>query len=261
MAYENLFHTEIGHGLFLISTDLQGKSMFPGPATTNSYLVIGEEKAMLFDLAVDDPAVKEYVQTLTDKPMMLVLSHCHYDHVYHLNRFLDAWLHEQDASLLDGTRFGTSKIDPCPSLHFLCDGDTVDLGNRILDVIHIPGHTPGSILLLDRKTKILLSGDTGARRLLLGVTARVSIEDLCADLERLKNYDFEVMYSAHDRCAIPKGHIDTMLDTIRKDLAGAKRIVPVPDVGDLLCVSRGEETDLAYFDIALLERKDGYHEK
>ena len=256
MAYHNIFHDPIGDEIFLLSTNLQGTSMLPGPTTTNSYLVIGDEKAMLFDLAIDDPAVKEYVQTLTDKPIMLVLSHCHYDHVYHLNRFSDAWVHEQDAPLLDGTRFGTSKIDPCPSLHFLGDGDTVDLGNRILDVIHIPGHTPGSILLLDRKTKILLSGDTGARRLLLGVTECVSIEDLCADLERLKTYDFDVMYSAHDRCAIPKGHMDTMLDVIKNDLSGADRIVPVPDVGNLLCVSRGEETDLAYFDVALLERKD-----
>lgn len=130
-----------------------------------------------------------------------------------------------------------------------------------MDVIHIPGHTPGSLLLLDRETKILLSGDTGARRLLYGLTDHIPTEVFCADLEQLKTFDFTAMYSAHDRCAIPKAHIDTMLDVIRNNLHGAERIVSVPGVGNLHCTSRGEETDLHYFDIAFLERKDGYHEK
>jgi len=261
MAFENLFHTEIGDGIFLISTDLQGKSMLPGPATTNSYLVIGEEKAMLFDLTVDDPAVKEYVKDLTDKPIMLALSHAHPDHIYHLNLWEEVWLHPADEKFLHGGFLGMDAVEPFPKLHFLHGGDTIDLGNRILDVIHIPGHTPGSILLLDRKTKILLSGDTGARRLLYGITDYIPTEVFCADLERLKTFDFTAMYSAHDRCAIPRAHIDTMLDVIRNNLHGAERIVPVPGVGNLLCTSRGEETDLHYFDIAFLERKDGYHEK
>ena len=261
MAYENLFYREIGEDIFLISTDLQGTSLLPGPATTNSYLVIGEEKAMLFDLAVDDPAVKAYVEQLTGKPVMLVLSHAHPDHIYHLNLWEEVWLHPADEKFLHGGILGMDAVEPFPKLHFLQGGDTIDLGNRILDVIHIPGHTPGSILLQDRKTKILLSGDTGARRLLYGITDFVPVYDFCADLERLKTFGFEVMYSAHDRCAIPKAHIDTMLDVIKNDLPGAKHIVPIPDVGNLLCVSRGEEIDLAYFDVALLERKDGYHEK
>ncbi len=254
MAYENLFHTEIGDGIFLISTNLQGTSMLPGPATTNSYLVIGEEKAMLFDLAVDDPAVRAYVEHLTDKPIMLVLSHAHPDHIYYLNLWEEVWLHPSDEKFLHGGILGLGAVEPFPELHFLQGGDTVTLGNRILDVIHIPGHTPGSILLLDRNTKILLSGDTGARRLLYGITDFVPVNDFCTDLERLKTFDFEAMYSAHDRCAIPKVHIDTMLDVIRNNLARAERSVPVPGVGNLLCVSSGEETDLNYFDIALLER-------
>ena len=251
MAYENLFHAQIGDGIYLISTNQQGKSMLPGPATTNSYLVVGDEKAMLFDLAVDDPALKEYAKNLAGKPMMMVLSHGHYDHIYHLEQFSDVWLHEKDAPLLQGGGAGLRKVMPCPNLHFLAEGDVIDLGDRKLDVIHIPGHTPGSILLLDRKTKVLLSGDTGARRLLLGVTGMVQLEDLCSDFERLKEFDFEVMYSAHDRCALLKTHIDTMLDVIENQFREKCQRVTLEGVGDFLLYRTGKEEELYYFDVCM----------
>lgn len=259
MAYENLFHKEVADGIFLLSTDLSGpnedgRSMLPGKATTNSYLVVGSEQALLFDLAVDEPGVKEYAEKLAGIPVMLVLSHGHYDHIFHMERFKEAWLHEKDAPLLDGSLFGTKKIEPCPKLHYLKHGDVINLGDRFLDVIHIPGHTPGSILLLDRQTRVLLSGDTGARRFLFGVTPSVSLDVLCEGLEKLKNFPFDVMYSAHDRCGIPKKHIDTMLDVIRNDLPYTDKSISIPDAGTMLCAGRGREEDLSYFDVAVLNR-------
>ena len=238
-------------GLYLISTDAQGESMAPGPATPNSYLVVGEEKTVLFDLAVDDSAIGEYARKLAGKPMMLVLSHGHYDHIYHLEQFSDVWLHEKDAPLLQGGGIGLRQVDPCPNLHFLEDGDVIDLGNRKLDVIHIPGHTPGSILLLDRKTKTIFSGDTGARRLLYGVTGFVPMEDFCYKLRQLKSFDFDIMYSAHDRCALPKTHIDTMLDVIENHFWEEGRQVTLEGVGDFLLYRTGKEDELHYFDICM----------
>ena len=244
-----LFHKEIGDGVYLISTDEQGTSMLPGPATTNSYLVIGEENALLFDLAVDDPKLGAYVQKLAEKTVMTVLSHGHYDHIYHMEQYDDVWIHENDVPLLRGEGFGLRKVDPCPQLHLLKDGDVIDLGGRKLDVIHIPGHTPGSILLLDRKTKLLLSGDTGARRLLYGVTGFVPFEDFYEDLVRLKAFDFEVMYSAHDRCALPKAHIDTILDVIQNQFQEKAQKVTLDGMGDFLLYRMGNENELCYFDI------------
>ena len=251
MAYKNLFHVQIGDGIYLISTDQQGKSMQPGPATTNSYLVVGNEKALLFDLAVDDPALKEYAQNLAGKPMMLTLSHGHYDHIYHLEQFSDVWLHEKDTSLLQGGGAGLRKVKPCPNLNSLAEGDVIDLGERKMDVIHIPGHTPGSILLLDRKTNILLSGDTVARRLLYGITGFVPFDDFCHQLRQLKAFGFDVMYSAHDRCALPKTHIDTMLDVIENHFREKGQQVTLEGVGDFLLYRTGKEEELHYFDICM----------
>lgn len=266
MAYEDLFHAEIGEGIYLISTKKcspndEPCSLLPGKATTNSYLAVGEEKALLFDLAVDEAALGEYARDLAGKPLMLVVSHVHYDHVYNLKLYDKVWLHPGDEKLLRSRKLGMKPVRPCPKVEYLRDGETVDLGGRILDVINIPGHTKGSILLLDRKTKILLSGDTGARRLLYGVTEYVPLKDFCADLERLKQRDFDVMYSAHDRCAIPKAHIDTMLDVIKNDLPRAEKTISIPMVGKLVCISRGEETRLSYFDMAMLKRKGKYSDE
>lgn len=147
-----LFHAQVAEGIFLISSDISGpdsdgRSLKPGRATANSYLVIGEDKALLFDMAVNEPGLAAYTRSLTDRPVFPVLSHGHIDHVYHLEDFSEAWLHRGDIPLLKGKGIGTRKIKPLPVIHELADGDTIDLGGRLLDVIHIPGHTMGSILL------------------------------------------------------------------------------------------------------------------
>jgi len=158
-----LFHAQVAEGIFLISSDISGpnsdgRSLKPGRATANSYLVVGDEKALLFDMAVNEPGLADYARSLTDRPVFPVLSHGHIDHVYHLEDFSEVWLHSGDIPLLKGKGIGTRKIKPLPVIHELADGDTIDLGGRLLDVIHIPGHTMGSILLLDRNTRVLLSG-------------------------------------------------------------------------------------------------------
>ena len=75
-----LFHAQVAEGIFLISSDISGpdsdgRSLKPGRATANSYLVVGDEKALLFDMAVNEPWVADYARSLADKPVFPVLSH------------------------------------------------------------------------------------------------------------------------------------------------------------------------------------------
>ena len=132
-------------------------------------------------------------------------------------------------------------------------GDVIDLGGRELEVFHIPGHTPGSILLLDRKCRVLLSGDTCARRLLYGLHEQVSFEEFCASLENLKTADFDVMYSAHDRCAIPKEYLYHMRLLLKNEVPQTKNVVDLPGIGEMKCFFHGDIRTLDYFDIAFME--------
>jgi glyoxylase-like metal-dependent hydrolase (beta-lactamase superfamily II) len=74
------------------------------------------------------------------------------------------------------------------------DGDVIDIGGRILEVIHTPGHSPGSISLLDKKNRILFTGDTYFPGPLYAHPEDVNIEDYMASMNnlasRVSEYDF-----------------------------------------------------------------------
>jgi glyoxylase-like metal-dependent hydrolase (beta-lactamase superfamily II) len=146
---------------------------------------------------------------------------------------------------------GQPPVNHCPALHFLEEGDTIDLGGRIIDVIHIPGHTPGSLLFLDRKTRCLLSGDSGARRLLYGATDFVPLPQFCESLRRLAGRDFDLMYSAHDRCALPKSHIERMIRLIEEELPRTEGLwkFPLPPFTEMAHLEYGDVYTLDYFDM------------
>ena len=253
-----LFHTEIAEGVFRISDALHGPnedgfSDAPGQATQNSYLVVGEERAALIDLAVDTPELYPYACSIAGMPVQVLLTHGHPDHVYHLDTVSEGWLHPADHSLVkDGIPGLSAPMDVC--LHPLADGQRIDLGGRELRVIALPGHTLGSVLFLDAQTGTLLSGDTCARRLLYGLTPTVPLEEHCRLLEQLNEPDFSVMYTAHDRCGLPKEYLKTILNCIRNELPKARETVTLPVVGPMRNLHWGVETTLSYFDMAIQEQ-------
>jgi len=247
----NLFYTEVMRGIFQISdkslnpTEIE-KSLAPGNPTRNSYLIIGDDKALLFDLALEPSSLKEYAEALAGKPVQLVISHGHYDHIFNLNRYSDVWMHSGDIRLLREGMLEFPPVEPCPEIHCLNDGDTIDLGQRMLGVFHIPGHTDGSILLLDRQTRTLLSGDTCARRLLY-LTKDIPLKNFCDSLRRLQEQNFDVMFSAHDRCALPKAYIEHMINLIENELPFTTKTWEAPVLGTMAQFDSGDVYTLSYF--------------
>ncbi len=255
-----LFHVEVRKGIYLIADDSRvptedGRSVAPGDPTGNSYLVIGAEKALLFDLAVDHPDIRAYAEKLAKKPMMLAVSHGHGDHTYRLSSFDEVWIHPADEPLLQGNGRHPA-IDPCPKVRHLLGGDAIDLGGRVLDVIHIPGHTDGSILLYDRETRTLLGGDTFARRILYGTATFRPLQDFCRDMEKLKDLNFDVAYSAHDRCALPAAYLDFILRLMREELPKSEEVFHFMP-REMLWLLHGDPYTLDFFDITFpLDKKD-----
>ena len=254
-----LFHKEIAEGIYRISDALHGPnedgySEQFGAATQNSYLITGANKAALIDLAVDTKELYSYAKKLARVPVTVLLTHGHPDHIYHLKTVPEAWIHPADEGMvtlgLPGISLPVTEI----SLHPLQDGQVIDLGDRKIEVLALPGHTMGSVLFLDYNTGTVLAGDTCARRLLYGVTPTITLEEHCRHLEGLMNRDFKVIYTAHDRAGLPKDYLQTILNGIRTELPKATETVEIPGVGTMKNLHLGKEDTMGYFDMAVMQQ-------
>lgn len=146
---------------------------FPsGPLATNAYVVICKETQ---NCAIIDPAPgigKPFIQLIEQKkliPTKIILTHSHWDHIADVKILADHFslpvlVHKEDAYNLispgsDGLGCRMS-IEPRMPDQLLSDGDTIAIGTATWQVIHTPGHSPGSICLFCPEEKMLLSGDT-----------------------------------------------------------------------------------------------------
>lgn len=148
-----------------------------------SYLILGSDRALLFDTGMGISNIQGVVAGLTRLPVSVVNSHTHNDHVGDNWRFSDVYGMDTDytrASARGSRDAAQAELAPdeiCGALpagfdakayatkpfhitHWLHDGDTIDLGGRTLKVIGTPGHTPDAIALLDEKNGLLFTGDT-----------------------------------------------------------------------------------------------------
>lgn len=119
------------------------------------FLLAGSEKAVLIDSGVNCPNAAELAKTLTDKPLILLNTHGDGDHTSGTAAFSEIYMHADDY-----TGCEIDKRYPGTALAAVKDGDIIDLGNRPLTILHIPGHTMGSIAILDRKKRALYAGDS-----------------------------------------------------------------------------------------------------
>lgn len=117
------------------------------------FLVIGQDKAMLVDTGFGTGDLKAFVQTLTDKPIFVVTTHGDGDHLGCHHQFEEICLHPCDIDYI------AAKGKEMPAIHPIWDGDTIKVGKYAFEVLHLPGHTPGSIMLLERSLRVLIAGD------------------------------------------------------------------------------------------------------
>jgi len=148
-----------------------------------SYLIVGGNRAVLFDTGMGISNIQAVVAGLTKLPVSVVNSHTHNDHVGDNWRFSDIYGMDTDftrtnargskedaqaelapdeicGALPAGFDAKAYATKPFHITHWLHDGDKIDLGGRTLQVIGTPGHTPDAIALLDEKNGLLFTGDS-----------------------------------------------------------------------------------------------------
>ena len=117
------------------------------------FLLCGSERAALIDSGMDTPDARSIAESLTALPLIMIYTHADRDHISGHAAFDKAWMNPAEEENFRRAG-GTGEIVP------LEDGDVIDLGGRPLRIIHIPGHTPGSIALLDVNGRFLIGGDS-----------------------------------------------------------------------------------------------------
>jgi len=126
------------------------------------YLVEGEEKAAVIDTGITEGAsITPMLRDLTDKPLILVLTHAHPDHFYHMDEFGTVYMsHEEFRLGPDILRYmmAGKDLDLASTVH-METGSVIDLGGRILEICDVPGHTPGSVAVYDKQDDLLFTGD------------------------------------------------------------------------------------------------------
>ena len=134
---------------------------------STAYLVTGTDKALLIDTANGREDIHAFVRELTDLPLMVVNTHGHFDHVYGNIYFDRVYIHPRDIAVAEHYFADPEFVAWCEKLDrrpaefsAIQEGDVIDLGGISLEIYDTPGHTPGGIVLLDRKERILFTGDT-----------------------------------------------------------------------------------------------------
>ena len=122
-----------------------------------SFLFEGDRKAMLIDTGFGTLPIRELVTELTDLPVFLVNTHTDKDHTGCNKDFKPIYMHPAE---MDHYKNILPKGCCMEDVHPLWEGDIIDLGFWQFEVILTPGHTPGSIMLLERKKRMLISGDS-----------------------------------------------------------------------------------------------------
>ena len=202
----------------------------------NIWHVRGRDRDLLIDTGMGVTSLKEAARDIFDRSLIAVATHTHIDHVGSLHEFGERVVHRAEAGMLERSeRFSLLRADhpielirsfeaagyevgecfltalpydsfdlrrferpPARATRLVDEGDTIDLGDRVFEVLHLPGHSPGSIGLWEAKTRTLFSGDAIYDGPLLDDIPGSDLGAYIASMRRLENLPARVVHAGHD---------------------------------------------------------------
>lgn len=198
------------------------------------YLVEGSRKAALLDTGTGIKSLKACVEKLTDKPVMVLLTHGHVDHAMGAPEFTEVYMNHKDDSIyndhcslefrkegLAGTPL-EQEVEPddfipeapCGDFRDLSGGDVFDLGDTTIEVYDCPGHTLGSVVMLIPEERSVLLGDACNYFTFLFdyySTTITEYEESLKKLSRKLEGKFDTVYLSHGD---GNGHKEILEDVI-----------------------------------------------
>ncbi len=213
-----------------------------------SYLVVGEKEGISIDTGYGAGNIREFLQTLTDKPVRNVINtHHHFDHTACNSYFEKAYMHPNAFEFATIPYASFEGIDFPRDYEFVAvhDGDTYDLGERTLELFWIPDHTPDGIAILDRKERIFFIGDE-LMPMPMGKTLKIPLRTFYGYLEMFMahRHEFDRMYSGGGEFDI--AYLDKYYACAKEILNGNYGVPHEPKPGGPRPVPPGPNGELVY---------------
>ncbi|MDP9084573.1 MAG: MBL fold metallo-hydrolase [Pseudomonadota bacterium] len=203
----------------------------------NIWHVRGRDRDLLIDTGMGIASLHEAAQHLFAKALWAVATHTHLDHVGSLHEFGERLVHHAEAhhvahasenfsmlreehpvEIIASLERAGYSVDPCfitalpradfnlsifscpaaPATRLVQEGDVIDLGDRRFEVMHLPGHSPGSIGLWEAASETLFSGDAVYDGPLLDDIPGSDIPDYIKTMGRLETLPARVVHGGHD---------------------------------------------------------------
>lgn len=185
------------------------------------FLLTGSESALMIDSGMQTHNAKELASELTQLPISLINTHADRDHTGSNHEFDFALMSPAECSNYyhSGAKGKTVPV---------WDGDVIDLGGRPLRIISIPGHTPGSIAILDEKNRRIFTGDPvqDGRIFMFGVQREMHAYIQSLDRLMALSESYDLIFPSHGSCPVAP-------DIIPKLRAAAEKILSK----DAQCIS------------------------
>lgn len=199
---------------------------------TAMYLAVGDTKAALLDTGTGVGNLKEAVQSITDKPLIIILTHGHIDHMGGLSQFPDTeiYLNPKDNGvflehndLLKRYEY-TARFSPDVQIGEMSpvftgelkehhDKDVFDLGNLHIEMIEVPGHTQGMTCPLICEERTIIFGDACGMNVMLFDKHASCISAYKKSLLHLKQYEsqYDTVYRNHGTYTNSKLLLDNVI--------------------------------------------------
>lgn len=187
----------------------------------NLWHIQGRDRDLLLDSGSGLVSLREQLPWLTERPLVAVASHCHFDHIAGHHEFPERLVHPAEAQILaepDGANtlatacvgddmfeahpdcllcYAEYRVKAAPATGLIEEGDVLDLGNRRLQVLHTPGHSPGGISLWESATGTLFSGDIIYDGPLVENAYHSNLDDYANSLRRLRTLAVRTVHGGH----------------------------------------------------------------
>ena len=198
---------------------------------THCYLLCGTKKAVLIDTGLGVADIKRVVDVLTDLPIEVITTHVHWDHIGGHSLFDNIGVHKEEVSWLSEEFPLPLQVvknnlvcKPCDFPRDFCieeykifkrkpqvivkDGDCIDLGNREIEVIHTPGHSPGHCCFYEPDRRYLYSGDLIYKGCLDAYYPTTNPIQFYESVKRIQGYQISRIMPGHHQLDIKSTIVD-----------------------------------------------------